>query len=103
MRELLLVLAVAIGTYALRASMIVRVRSAPLPDVVRRSLRHLSPAILAALIASALLLGPHGGITLRPAPLLAGLTAALVASRTTSIPLVLLVGVTVHETVRWLL
>lgn len=103
MRELLAVLLVALGTYALRASMIARVGAAPLPDLVRRGLRHLSPAVLAALVLPALVIGPEGAAALRAAPLAAAVVATVVAHRTRSIPLVLVAGLVTHELTRWLL
>ena len=103
MRELLAVGLVALGTYALRASMIVRVDTGPLPDLLRRGLQHLSPAVLAALVLPALVLGPDGTAALRAAPLVAAVVATVVARRTGSIPLVLATGLIAHELTRWLL
>lgn len=102
MRDWIAVIAVGLGTYLLRASMIVtyRTRSAG-PGRTPRALRHLTPAVLAALVVPALLV-PEDTVTLQLPVVLAALVAGAVAWRTRAIPLVLLAGVGVHQLATWL-
>ena len=50
--SLALVVLAGIGTYALRASLIVLLSGRTLPGLVVRALRHVGPAVLAALVVS---------------------------------------------------
>jgi branched-subunit amino acid transport protein len=83
----------ALGTFLLRASFLTFVPAERLPDWVRRGLRYVPPAVLAALAAPAFLpaTSPAGGGAdlVRPA---AALVAALVAWRAGNIFLTLGAG-----------
>ncbi len=69
-------------TYAIRLSFIALVPQERLPDLFRRSLRYVPPAVLAALITPELIrpAGPYD-ISLGNHRLLAGVVAALIAWR----------------------
>lgn len=69
-------------TYAIRLSFIALVPQERLPDLFRRSLRYVPPAVLAALITPELIrpAGPYG-ISLGNHRLLAGVVAAIIAWR----------------------
>jgi branched-subunit amino acid transport protein len=62
MREWLVLLAVGLGTYLMRAAFMVADRARP-PESVGRMLPHVGPAVLAAIVVPALVL-PHGGLSL---------------------------------------
>jgi branched-subunit amino acid transport protein len=80
------------GTFAMRASFLAFAhRLTTLAPWVQRVLRQIPPAALASLVVPALL-RPSGHIDVTPARLYAGLVAALVAWRTRSTALTLLVG-----------
>lgn len=81
-----------IGTFAMRAVFLVAAESfADVPPFVRRLLRQIPPAALASIVAPALL-RPEGRVDLTSPELAAGLIAALVAWRTRSTALTLVVG-----------
>ncbi|MFR9804557.1 AzlD domain-containing protein [Pseudonocardia sp. RS010] len=61
MHELLVLVAVAVGTYGMRAAFLVVARPEP-PAPLARVLPHVGPAVLGAIVAPALL-APHGAIT----------------------------------------
>jgi branched-subunit amino acid transport protein len=80
------------GTFAMRASFLVAAnRVANVPQGVQRLLRQIPPAALASLVLPALV-RPHGSLDLTQGRLLAGVLAALVAWRTRSVALTLVVG-----------
>jgi branched-subunit amino acid transport protein len=80
------------GTFAMRASFLVAAnRVANVPQGVQRLLRQIPPAALASLVLPALV-RPHGSLDLTQGRLVAGVLAALVAWRTRSVPLTLVVG-----------
>jgi branched-subunit amino acid transport protein len=80
------------GTFAMRASFLaVAGRLAEVPPPVRRILRQIPPAALAALVAPALL-RPGGELGLWQPELAAGLLAAVVSWRTRSVVATLGVG-----------
>jgi branched-subunit amino acid transport protein len=80
------------GTFAMRASFLaVAGRLAEVPPPVRRVLRQIPPAALAALVAPALL-RPGGELGLWQPELAAGLLAAIVSWRTRSVVATLTVG-----------
>lgn len=81
-----------VGTFAMRASFLVAAhRMAVLPPRVRRVLRQIPPAALAALVLPAMV-APEGTVDLAQAQLPAGVLAALVAWRTRNVALTLVVG-----------
>jgi branched-subunit amino acid transport protein len=87
---------VAMGalTYAMRVSVIAFLGGGALPDIVRRALRFVPPAVLAAIVLPELLL-PGGAITapLANPRLAAGLVAIGVAWRTKNVFLTIGVGI----------
>ena len=80
-------------TYALRLSFIVLLGRVALPEVLRRGLRFVPPAVLAAIILPELVLR-QGRLDLAPANprLLAGLLAGVIAWRTRNVLLTIGVG-----------
>ncbi len=89
--DLLLVLLVAAGTLAMRASMVTLLADVTIPTRVEQALGLVAPAVLAGLVAQTLFL--DGG-DLRPFGTwyLAAAVAAVVAWRTTSFGWTLLAG-----------
>jgi branched-subunit amino acid transport protein len=87
---------VGLGTYVTRLSFILIFGRRELPDVVRRALRFVPPAVLTALIFPELLL-PDGRLDLSPGNerLIAGLLATLVAWRSKNVMLTIVAGMTV--------
>jgi len=80
------------GTFAMRASFLVAAnRVANVPQGVQRLLRQIPPAALASLVLPALV-RPHGSLDLTQGRLVAGVLAGLVAWRTRSVALTLVVG-----------
>lgn len=92
MRELLVLAAIGVGTYAMRAVFLVTARSEP-PAAVARLLPYVGPAVLAAIVLPAVL-APRG--TVSAAESLPALGAAAVSwllwRRTASLPLALFGG-----------
>jgi branched-subunit amino acid transport protein len=81
--DLLIVLAVAAGTFALRASMVTLLADATIPLRVEQALGLVAPAVLAGLVAQTLFLD-HGDLRAPGTWHLAALVAAVVAWRTRS-------------------
>jgi branched-subunit amino acid transport protein len=80
------------GTFAMRASFLAFAhRMADVPPGVRRVLRQIPPAALAALVVPALL-RPSGHVDVMQGRLWAGAVAAFVAWRTGNIAVTLVVG-----------
>ena len=89
------ILLAAAGTYAMRASFLVFARRmATVPPFAQRLLRQIPPAALASLAIPSLL-RPEGHIDLTQARLYAGIVAAVVAWRTKSTTITLVVGMAV--------
>jgi branched-subunit amino acid transport protein len=90
-----LILAMGLITFALRASFIVLQDRIRLPELVRRGLVYVPAAVLAAMVAPAFIsLGDGVDASQQLPRWVAGLVAVLVAVRTKSIIVVLLVGMT---------
>jgi len=68
------IVVVGLGTYATRASFIILLANRELPPLLRRAVRNVGPAVLAALVAS-LLVGDEGIAGLAPSVELASLVA----------------------------
>jgi branched-subunit amino acid transport protein len=80
------------GTFAMRASFLAAAnRVTNVPQGIRRLLRQIPPAALASLVVPALV-RPHGSFNLLQGRLAAGALAALVAWRTRSVALTLVIG-----------
>lgn len=98
MNELLLVAGMAAVTFAIRYPVLVLVGRIPLPEAVFRALRYVPPAVLTAIIVPAVLMpNPEGTIelSLTNAYLVAGIVSALVAWRTKSLLLTIIIGMAV--------
>ncbi len=82
----LLFLAIGLGTFALRFSFIYLFGKISMPEWLRRALKYVPPAVLAALVFPALT-HPTGTLDISPANLrlLAGLGGALVAWKTRNV------------------
>lgn len=103
MRELLILVAIGVGTYAMRAAFLVRAKAEP-PAALARVLPHVGPAVLAAITVPALL-APHNTIALAttvPA-VLAAAAAWLLWSRTRNLPIALFGGLALSWLVAWLI
>jgi len=86
-------LAAGLVTYAIRLSFILMVGQREVPELLRRALRFVPPAVLTAIIFPELLVSAGElDFSLHNPRLLAGLLAALVAWRTRSPLLTILVG-----------
>jgi branched chain amino acid efflux pump len=80
------------GTFAMRASFLAAAdRVTNVPQGIQRLLRQIPPAALASLVVPALV-RPHGSLDLLQGRLVAGVLAALVAWRTRSVALTLVIG-----------
>jgi len=91
-RVWVVILGAGAGTFAMRASFIVFAhRLATVPPGVQRLLRQIPPAALASLVIPALI-RPHGSLDLTQPRFAAGALATLVAWRTGSVALTLIVG-----------
>ncbi|MFA5028598.1 MAG: AzlD domain-containing protein [Candidatus Methylomirabilota bacterium] len=87
------IVGMGIVTYAIRLSMVLLVGHAAVPPLLRRALRFVPPAVLAALILPDLLLPAAAPSAVNPR-LLAGALAALVAWRSGSPLLAIGAGMT---------
>ena len=85
--------AAAAVTYALRIALITVLPASRLPDVVRDSLRHVGPAVLAALVTASVYAAP-GDEPIWPF-LVATAAAVAVAARTRNVIATVAVGLTV--------
>jgi len=85
--------AIGVATFLLRLSFISLFEKMQIPDLVRRALRFVPPAVLTAIIFPELLL-PRGTLDLSIGNerLIAGLLAAVVAWRTKNVVLTILAG-----------
>ncbi len=80
-------------TFAMRLSFIYLLGRVDVPDAVRRGLRFVPPAVLSALILPELLMpGGHLDVSLANPRWMAGLIAVVVAWRTKSILLTIVIG-----------
>jgi len=88
-----IILAMGLLTYTLRLSMIVVFGRIEIPDLLRRALRFVPSAVLAAFVAPELL-RPGGTLSysLANPRLVAGIVASLVAWRSRSVSLTVAVG-----------
>ncbi|HEY6102682.1 MAG TPA: AzlD domain-containing protein [bacterium] len=92
-RVWLLIVGMGVITYLLRLSMIVLIGRTPVPPIVLRALRYVPVGVFSALVAPALV-RPSGAVWISPENpyLLAGTLAALVAWRTKSMVLTIMIG-----------
>lgn len=95
MSPLAQVIAVGLGTFAMRASLVTVLAGVTIPDRVERTLRLVAPAVLAAIVAQSLFL--DGGEARSLSSWHAGgLVAAAVVWRTKSVALALATGMATH-------
>ena len=85
-----------LATFAIRATFIILVGQREIPELLRRALHFIPPAVLTAIILPELVL-PRGSLdlSLTNPNLLAGIVATLVAWRTRSVLLTIVVGMAV--------
>ena len=103
MSELLTLVVIGVGTYAMRAAFLVTARRRPSP-LVTRLLPHIGPAVLAAITLPALI-APTGSVSIAdtvPA-LLAAATAAVAWRRIGSLPVALFGGMALWWLASWAL
>ena len=96
MNEALLVLGMAAVTFGVRYPVLVLVGKIPLPESIIRALRYVPPAVLTAIIVPAVLM-PAGTVdfSLTNAYQVAGIVAAVVAWRTKSLLLTIVISMVV--------
>jgi branched-subunit amino acid transport protein len=99
----ILLLSMGAVTFITRYSMIGLLGRIEIPDIVRRGLKYVPPAVLSAIIAPALL-RPEGplDVSLSNVRLLAGLAATLVAWRTRNVMLTIAVGMGLMWILNWI-
>ena len=103
MRDLLILVVIGLGTYAMRAAFLVTARRQP-PALVARLLPHIGPAVLAAITLPALI-APRGSVSIAetvPA-LLGAATAAVAWRRRRNLPVALFGGLAVWWLASWAL
>lgn len=99
----IVLLGMALAAYLLRASFFFAGERLSLPPLVQRALDFVPPAVLAALVLPVFVdLGAPWG-RLETAKLIGGAAAALVAYRTRSIPVTVVVGMGVLWLALWVL
>ena len=91
-RALVLFAVAGVGTYLLRASLVVLLGRVTVPARLERSFRYIAPAVLAAIVAPALLLDASGTPDVLDVRVLAGVAAAVAAWRWRTIPATLAAG-----------
>jgi branched chain amino acid efflux pump len=101
MGELLILVVIAVGTYAMRAAFLVAARRRP-PAPVARLLPLIGPAVLAAITLPALI-APRGSVSVaETVPALLGAAIAVVAwRRMRSLPVALFGGLAVWWLASW--
>jgi branched-subunit amino acid transport protein len=94
MSEILMVMGMALVTVAVRYPVMVLVNRIPLPERVFRALRHVPPAVLAAIIVPSVLMpvGDRIDVSLNNSFLIAGIVAVVVAWRTKNLLLTIVLG-----------
>lgn len=104
MNEVLLIAGMALVTFGVRYPVLALLGRVRLPEPVFRALKYVPPAVLAAIILPALVL-PKGTLDLRPTNdyFVAGIITALVAWRTRSVLLTILLGMLALWGWRWVL
>ncbi|MFN8529528.1 MAG: AzlD domain-containing protein [Anaerolineae bacterium] len=93
MNEVLLVLGMALVTFAVRYPVMLLVGRLPLPEGLFRALKFVPPAVLAAIIVPGMLM-PEGTIDVSPtnAYLVAGIVAGVVAWRSKNVLITIVIG-----------
>lgn len=89
----LIVAGISLGAYAARVSFLLLAGRVPMPVFVKRALRFVPPAVLAAIVLPALLVRDNAiDLALTNDRLIAGLAAGVVAWRTRNVILTIVVG-----------
>lgn len=88
----LVIVSMGLVTFALRLSFLMLNGRLVFPPLVRRALRYVPYAVLAALVVPALFAAREADFTLQPTRLFAALVGAVVAWRTSSVILTLVLG-----------
>jgi branched-subunit amino acid transport protein len=94
MNEFLLVLGMAVVTFAVRYPVMVLVSRVPLPRPLFNALKYVPPAVLSAIIVPAVLM-PSGNIDVNPASnsfFIAAIVCVIVAWRTKNLLLTIVLG-----------
>lgn len=101
MNEFLMILGMALVTFAVRYPVLVLVGKIPLPDRVFRALRYVPPAVLAAIIVPSVLM-PSGSIDVSPSNsyLVAGIISAIIAWRSKNLLLTIVLGMAIFLALR---
>src|SRR3972149_716022 len=104
MNEFFLIAGMAAATMATRIPLLVLLSRRKLPESISRALKHVAPAVLAAIILPIVLL-PDGklSVQINNAPLAASLVAGLVSWRTRNLLLTILLGMAALLVMRALL
>jgi branched-subunit amino acid transport protein len=97
----IVVVLAGVGTWALRASLIVAFGRFDVPPRLERLFRYVGPSVMAALAIPGLL-APDGAIEPFAPRVVGGLVAAAVAWRTKSLLLTLVAGLVVTGLVTWI-
>lgn len=94
MSEFLLIVGMALVTFAVRYPVMVLVGKIPLPDNVFRALRYVPPSVLAAIIVPSVLMPDGARVEVSPTNsyLVAAIVSALVAWRTKNLLLTIVLG-----------
>lgn len=94
MNEVLMIVGMALVTFAVRYPVMVLVGKIPLPQPVFHALRYVPPAVLAAIIIPEVLMDDSSrvALTLQNSTLVAGIVAALVAWRSKNLLLTIVLG-----------
>ena len=104
-RELILIVGMALVTFAMRYPVLVLVKRIPLPTPVLNAMRYIPPAVLTAIIMPAILM-PDGktlDLHVQNSHLIAGIVAALVAWRSKNLLLTIGLGMATLWLWRWLM
>ncbi len=93
-QEILLILGMFLVTFGVRYPVLALVGKLPLPEAVFRALRYVPPAVLAAIILPAMVVGERGevALNLNNEYLLAGIVTFLVAWRSKNTLLTIIMG-----------
>lgn len=97
------ILGMALISYALRVSFLLLHERITFPSLVRRALRYVPYAVLAALVVPAVMGGVDEGFSPEPPRLVAAVVGALIAWRTRSVVLTLTVGMASLWLMQWLM
>lgn len=92
----LTMIAIGLATFAIRLSFIYLFGKVEMPDLVKKALRYVPPAVLSAIVFPELLLpGGQFDLSFGNGRLIAGVLAAAVAWRTRSVVLTIVTGMAV--------